>query len=86
VCFSTWQQPVIVLLKRSEVIVMPNGETLRYLVAEVAGAALSDAEWQQVETQAETLQAGLEALDSLDLSAAEPAVEFDCAEDDRHGE
>ena len=68
-----------------EEIVMPNKETLRYLVAEVAGAALSDAEWQQVEAQAEVLQSGLQALDALDLSAAEPAVEFDCAEDDGHG-
>ena len=64
---------------------MPNRETLRYLVTEVAGAALSDAEWQQVEAQTEALQTGLEAMDSLDLSGAEPAVEFDCAEDDGHG-
>ena len=65
---------------------MPNTETLRYLVTEMAGATLSDTEWAQVEAQAETLQAGLKALDSLDLSAAEPAVEFDCTEEDRHGQ
>ena len=64
---------------------MPNRETLRYLVTEVAGAALSDAEWQQVEAQSAALEAGLEAMDSLDLSTAEPAVEFGCAEDDGHG-
>lgn len=64
---------------------MPNKETLRYLVEESAGAALSEAEWEQVEAQAEVLQAGLQAMDSLDLSAAEPAVEFYCAEDDGHG-
>ena len=65
---------------------MPNRETLRYLVTEVAGATLSDSEWEQVEYQSGVLQAGLEAMDSIDLSAAEPAVEFGCAEDDGHGE
>ena len=64
---------------------MPNRETLRYLVTELAGATLPEAEWQQVEAQAEILEAGLEAMDSLDLSAAEPAVEFGCAEDDGDG-
>ena len=33
---------------------MTNKETLRYLVTEVAGATLSEAEWAQVEAQAET--------------------------------
>ncbi|MCY4564574.1 MAG: hypothetical protein OXE40_08865 [Gammaproteobacteria bacterium] len=65
---------------------MPNKETLQYLVTEMAGAALSDAEWAQLEAQSAALEAGLTALDSLDLSAAEPAVEFDCTEEDRHGE
>jgi len=65
---------------------MPNKETLRCLVTETAGATLSDAEWTQLEAQAEALEAGLKALDSLDLNAAEPAVEFDCTEEDRHGE
>ena len=65
---------------------MPNKETLRYLVTEMAGAALSDAEWALVEAQAATMEAGLKALDSLDLGAAEPAVEFDCTEEDRHGQ
>ena len=65
---------------------MPSKETLRYLVTESAGAALSEAEWAQLEAQAEALQNGLKALDSLDLSAAEPAVEFECAEGDGHGE
>ena len=65
---------------------MTNKETLRYLVTEVAGATLSEAEWTQVETQAEVLQTGLRALDALDLSAAEPAVEFDCSEENGHGE
>ena len=65
---------------------MPNKETLRYLVTEMAGATLSDAEWAQVEAQAAAMEAGLTALDSLDLSAAEPAVEFDCAEEHRHGQ
>ena len=65
---------------------MPNKETLRYLVTEVAGATLSEAEWAQVEAQSEALQAGLQALDALDLSAVEPAVEFDCSEDNGHGE
>ena len=64
---------------------MTNKETLRYLVTEMAGATLSEAEWAQVEAQSEVLQAGLKALDSLDLSAAEPAVEFDCSEEDGHG-
>ena len=64
---------------------MPDKETLRYLVTEAAGATLSEAEWAQLEAQAEAMQAGLKALDSLDLSAAEPAVEFDCDEDDGHG-
>ena len=64
---------------------MPNKENLRYLVTETAGATLSESEWAQLEAQAEALQAGLKALDSLDLRAAEPAVEFDCAEGDRHG-
>jgi acyl-CoA reductase-like NAD-dependent aldehyde dehydrogenase len=68
------------------VIVMTNKETLRYLVTEMAGATLSEAEWAQVETQAEVLQTGLRALDALDLSAAEPAVEFDCSEENGHGE
>ena len=65
---------------------MTNKETLRYLVTEMAGATLSEAEWAQVETQSEGLQAGLKALDALDLSAAEPAVEFDCSEEENHGE
>ena len=65
---------------------MTHKETLRYLVTEMAGATLSDAEWAQVEAQSKALQAGLEALDSLDLSAAEPAVEFDCSEENGHGE
>lgn len=65
---------------------MTYKETLRYLVTEVAGATLSEAEWTQVEAQAAGLQAGLQALDTLDLSAAEPAVEFDCSEEDDHGE
>jgi hypothetical protein len=68
------------------VIVMTNKETLRYLVTEMAGATLSEAEWAQVEAQAEGLQAGLRALDALDLSAAEPAVEFDCSEENGDGE
>ena len=57
-----------------EGVVMTNMESLRYLVTETAGATLSDAEWAQLEAQAEGLQAGLKALDALDLSAAEPAV------------
>ena len=65
---------------------MPNKEALRYLVTESAGATLSDAEWAQVEAQAAAMEAGLKALDSLDLSAAEPAVEFDCTEENRHGQ
>ena len=65
---------------------MTHKETLRYLVTEMAGATLSDTEWAQVEAQSEALHAGLQALDSLDLSAAEPAVEFDCSEEDGHGE
>lgn len=65
---------------------MTHKETLRYLVTEMAGATLSDAEWAQVEAQSETLQAGLQALDALDLSAAEPAVEFGFCEDSGHGE
>ena len=65
---------------------MPNKETLRYLVTEMAGATLSDAEWAQVEAQAAVMEAGLATLDSLDLSAAEPAVEFDCTEEHRHGQ
>ena len=64
---------------------MTHKETLRYLVTEMAGATLSDAEWAQVESQAEVLQAGLQALDSLDLSAAEPAVEFGFSEEGGHG-
>ena len=64
---------------------MPNKETLRYLVEDSAGATLSEAEWTLLEGQSEALQDGLKALDSLDLSAAEPAVRFDCAEDDGHG-
>ena len=64
---------------------MPSKETLRYLVTESAGATLSEPEWEQLEAQAEALQNGLKALDALELSAAEPAVEFDCAEDDGHG-
>ena len=65
---------------------MTHKETLRYLVTEMAGATLSDAEWAQVETQSEGLQAGLQALDALDLSAAEPAVEFGFCEENSHGE
>ena len=65
---------------------MTDKETLRYLVTEMAGATLSDTEWAQVEAQSEGLQAGLQALDALDLSAAEPAVEFGFAEEDDHGE
>ena len=65
---------------------MTHKETLRYLVTQMAGATLSEAEWAQVEAQSEALQAGLQALDSLDLSAAEPAVEFGFSEDDSHGE
>ena len=65
---------------------MTNKETLRYLVREMAGATLSEAEWAQVEAQAEVLRAGLQALDALDLSAAEPAVEFGFCEEDGHGE
>ena len=65
---------------------MTNKETLRYLVTEMAGATLSEAEWAQVEAQAEVLQTGLRALDALDLSAAEPAIEFDCSEENGHGE
>jgi hypothetical protein len=68
------------------VIVMPNKEILRYLVTEMAGATLSEAEWAQLEAQAEGLRAGLQALDALDLSAAEPAVGFDCSEEASHGE
>lgn len=64
---------------------MTHKETLRYLITETAGATLSEAEWAQVEAQSEALQAGLNALDSLDLSAAEPAVEFDCSEENGHG-
>ena len=64
---------------------MSDKETLRHLVTELAGATLSEEEWRQLEAQAEALQAGLERLDVLDLSAAEPAVEFDCSEDDGHG-
>ena len=65
---------------------MTHTEALRYLVTEMAGATLSEAEWAQVEAQSEGMRAGLQALDALDLSAAEPAVEFDCAEEDGHGE
>ena len=65
---------------------MNHKEALRYLVTQMAGATLSDAEWAQVEAQSEALQAGLQALDALDLSAAEPAVEFDCSEENGHGE
>ena len=65
---------------------MTHKETLRYLVTQMAGATLSEAEWAQVEAQSEALQAGLQALDALDLSAAEPAVEFGFSEDDGHGE
>lgn len=65
---------------------MTHKETLRYLVTQMAGATLSEAEWAQVEAQSEALQAGLQALDALDLSAAEPAVEFDCSEENGHGE
>lgn len=65
---------------------MTHKETLRYLVTEMAGATLSEAEWAQVEAQSEALQAGLQALDALDLSAAEPAVEFGCSEENGHGE
>ena len=65
---------------------MLNKETLHYLVTETAGATLSEAEWAQVEAQSAALQAGLQALDALDLSAAEPAVEFGFSEDDGHGE
>ena len=65
---------------------MTHTEALRYLVTEVAGATLSEAEWAQVEAQSEGMRAGLQALDALDLSAAEPAVEFDCAEEDGHDE
>ena len=54
---------------------MTHTESLRYLVTEMAGATLSDAEWAQVEAQSEVMRAGLQALDALDLSAAEPAVE-----------
>ena len=65
---------------------MTHNETLRYLVTEMAGATLSDAEWAQVAAQSEMLQAGLQALDALNLSAAEPAVEFGFCEEDGHGE
>ena len=65
---------------------MPNREILRHLVTEMAGATLSETEWAQVEAQSEALQAGLQALDALDLNAAEPAVEFGFSEDDGHGE
>ena len=65
---------------------MTNKDTLRYLVTEMAGATLSDAERAQVETQSEGLRAGLQALDALDLSAAEPAVEFGFSEENGHGE
>ena len=65
---------------------MTHKETLRYLVTEMAGATLSDAEWTQVEAQAEVLRTGLQALDALDLNAAEPAVEFGFCEEDGHGE
>ena len=65
---------------------MSNDKTLQHLVTETAGATLSEAEWAQVEAQSEALQAGLKALDSLDLSVAEPAVEFDCSEENGHGE
>ncbi len=65
---------------------MTSKETLRYLVTEMAGATLSEAEWVQVEAQAAGLQAGLKALAALDLSAAEPAVEFDRSEEDGRGE
>lgn len=65
---------------------MTHKESLRYLVTQMAGATLSEAEWAQVEAQSEALQAGLQALDALDLSAAEPAVEFDCSEENGHGE
>ena len=64
---------------------MPNKETLRYMVEEAAGATLSETEWALLEAQAKALEDGLQALDSLDLSAAEPAVEFACAEGDGHG-
>ena len=64
---------------------MTHKETLQYLVTEMAGATLSDAEWAQVEAQSEALQAGLQAMDALDLSTAEPAVEFGFAEEDDHG-
>lgn len=65
---------------------MSDKKSLRYLVTEVAGATLSEAEWGQLDAQAEALQAGLARLDELDLSDAEPAVEFGCNEDDGHGE
>ena len=65
---------------------MTHKETLRYLVTEMAGATLSEAEWAQVEAQAEVLRTGLQALDALDLSAAEPAVEFGFSEENSHGE
>lgn len=65
---------------------MTHKESLRYLVTQMASATLSEAEWAQVEAQSEALQAGLQALDALDLSAAEPAVEFDCSEENGHGE
>ena len=65
---------------------MTHKETLRYVVTEMAGATLSDVEWAQVEAQSAALQAGLQALDALDLSAAEPAVEFGFSEENGHGE
>ena len=64
---------------------MSDKETLRHFVTVLAGATLSEEEWRQLEAQAEALQAGLERLDALDLSAAEPAVEFGCSEDNGHG-
>jgi hypothetical protein len=40
------------------------------------------AEWAQLEAQAEALQTGLKASDSLNLSA----VELGCSEENGHGE
>ena len=65
---------------------MTSKESLRDRVMEMTGATLSEAEWAQVEAQVAGLQAGIKALDALDLDAAEPAVEFDCCEENGHGE
>jgi len=60
-------------------------ETLRRVVAEMAGIQFTEEELEQLAPQVAALLADLSTLEELDLSQVEPALRFICPEESSHG-